>query len=281
MKLSDQQKKILLVLELIECENKKSDHNYYFNKNTIHSLIEIIEPTKIRTHGFTKNKNKYIDKTRYASYHRSLNNLIKKKLMNNIFKTGVEEKKGWSLYGLTETGKQTVEKIVKEISTKYSHLRGFMDIINLVPGDHFNINFNKIYVLYRKEEYNIHNSSYETEQVIGIYHYLRDAFHKIMDMENDFENYSCDCHNEEYKKEEIQNYECSSCKQEIHFNIVGFSIEQRIFNKEKHEFIYDSKYDYEKNLSMEGFADWNNFDPQNRKLREQIDWKEKIPEEFI
>ena len=277
MKLSDQQKKIILTLYSIECENKKTGSNYHYNKNTIHSLIKIIEPTKIHTHLYSKNKKKYIDKTKYASYHRSLNTLIKRKLVNNISKAGIKEKKGWSLYGLTEKGKQTVEELVKEISEKYSHLREFMDIINTFPEDHFNINFNKIYILYRKDEFWHHsdNSRYETEKVIGVFYYLFDAFHKIMEMENNYENYDCDCFKEEYTKEEKQNNKCSSCKTEIRFNIVGFDIGLRIFNEKEEEFIFTNSYDKEKKLSKEHFNNWNNNTPENRKLREPIIWGNK------
>lgn len=205
--LSKQQQKILLALSCIE------GYSYKNELNPIYSIIELIEPAKIKKH---YHSNRYhIDKTRYASYHRSLKVLCEKNLISNL-KLINSKKKGCNLYELTKEGKKTVDNIVSTTVDKYNRIKPFLLLINKISYK-YNISFDKVYALYgveNPEDY----TEYIPDTLLRIFYDFKDGIKYIEDLEADKKNYMCwKCDNDRFMDKDFKKKECPNCKGKIDF----------------------------------------------------------------
>lgn len=256
--LSTQQKRILLALSCLTEEYSK-----YLDKksNPIHSIINLIEPQKIKKHYYLERD--HIDKTRYASYHRSLKDLYEKDLISKIRLTS-KKKKGWIFYKLTKEGKETIDRIVSSILKVYNKLEPFLQLINKISW-RYDTSFDKVYILYgmrRVKDYG------EVDVVLGIFGIFKKAIKHIENIEANKENYHCrKCDYESDNKEGYDNIEltdtlfkdkqCPNCNNKMslfhHYNSLIIS-EWRLNGDQSFSgSYYDCEYDFDKEMVKERF----------------------------
>lgn len=248
--LSTQQKRILLALSCLTEEYSK-----YLDKksNPIHSIINLIEPQKIRKH---------IDKIRYASYHRSLRNLCEKHLISKI-RVSSKKKKGWIFYKLTKEGKEIIDRIVSSILKKYNKIEPFLQLINKISWK-YDTSFDKVYILYGMENVKDYG---EVDVVLGIFSSFKKAIEHIEDLEADKENYQCskcdyslgdkDYDNIEFTDALFKDKQCPSCnsKMDFFYHYNSFLISKWTLNGDPSYsgLHYDCEYDYDKKMVEERF----------------------------
>lgn len=227
MKLSDQEKKILLAL----------GSKGYYSPLSIHSLIKMIDISGIKRNW--KTRKQIIDVKRYPSFHRSLKSLIRKGLINKRTK---KDSKGWIVYYLLDEGKNARRKIIKEFVSIHKRIYPFVRLISKI-----NHGFDyQIYVLGKgkkvEEDFSFkHTFSYESNEFIGVFDEFKKAYNKILEIES----------------------ECDS--KYILYN-VWFEISIYEMNRPDFDFVYECRYDLELNRAEERFDTDNYNDVTYREI---------------
>lgn len=201
MKLSKQQKNILLALVYLE----KKDPKY---PTTIHEVIAKIEPSGIKHHfsqGWSRESG-YIKNIKYASYHRSISNLCEKGVILKSY-TGVTSS-GRIEYYLTEKGHNELKSIVSDTLNEYNTLRFSLKLLSNMDWGYEPL-FDNIYLLTGLKSIKCDFRGHEgcPDHSI-IFNSFRNAIKYIEEFESKKENYHCwNCGYELEEKEKYKNIE--------------------------------------------------------------------------
>lgn len=260
MKLSKQQKEILVALFTLEDRHRYTKKKW-IKASPIKSVITLLEPYYIRKHIYSKNKNVYVDKNRYASYYRSLETLREKHLViqthlhNKNFIPHKHQSKG---YYLTEQGEIQAKKIIEDTTNDYSKIFTLLSISK-------KLNVYKLEVWSKLDRRNykgemVESSWERTYNTISIYTSLKKAVDKIEEMEKNKDNYNYDENNQNPDTNWWFYYEKTSC---------GCLITEYILNHKHNQPLYECEFDCNSNMIKESiFFDWE--DIQKRNLKDPI-----------